>query len=49
MVAADFLNACSVFATEEVCVCVCMHVCVSVCVCSGGSRRVSVVSTETPF
>ena len=32
MVAAEFLNACNVFAAEEVCVCVCVRACVCVCV-----------------
>ena len=33
MVAAEFTNACSVFAAEEVCVSVCKGVCLSVCKC----------------
>ena len=33
MVAAEFLNACSVFAAEEVCLCsLCVCLCVCVCV-----------------
>ena len=37
MVEAEFMNACSVFATEEVCVtvckcvCICLSVCISIC------------------